>query len=476
MKKYLSLLIIIFILGSSVKVYAEEKNYNNDLKTYEFTLSDYYKYNDTKLGIETYSMQKSEIKKALYNGLTNLNTSINVTGYIEDLSYDEESTNAIFALYFDVLNENPEIFYASNQVSISIGLSADRSKITYLAFVINYLYDNNTIDSMKNKLNEKISYIQSNYLNGVTDELEKEYIIHDYIIKNATYDKENYDKNTIPNESYTAYGALVNGVAVCEGYAKAAVLLFNKANIESGIITSSAMNHAWNYVKINNTYYHLDLTWDDPVPETNKVVYRYFNLNDTEMLRDHYGWNQSLYPSFTSYSFSMLRSLVYDYGNNISRIGNKLYYIKDTNQYLYQTDLYGKNSVAKVNLGAAYMPIPYKNNIIYIDKLNITDSIKAYNINTNSKISLYNDSGLISRIYEKDDKLYIYGANGLKTIDLNIKGDIDGNLLVDIYDLSSMALKYNVDSTSSNWNKSYDLNNDNIIDIFDLVILSKNLS
>lgn len=470
MKKYLSLLIVIFILTSNIKVYAEEKSYNENLETYEFTLSDYYKYNDTKSGIETYSLNKSQIKNSLYNGLINLNTSVNITNYIGDLNYNQEAIDSIFALYFDVLNENPEIFYADNKVSLNLRLSLDKTKITYVEFVINYLYDSNIINSMKNKLNEKVKYIEENYLNGVTDELEKEYIIHDYIVKNTTYD----NNTTISKESYTAYGALINGLAVCEGYSKAAVLLFDKANIESGIITNSSMNHAWNYVKINNNYYHVDLTFDDPTPETNKVEYRYFNLNTTEINRDHYGWNQSLYPSFTSYSFTSLRELVYDYGNNIPRIGNKLYYVK--NQYLYQTDLYGKSSVAKASLGVVYMPIPYKNNIIYIDKFNITDSIKAYNVTTNKKITLYNDSGLISRIYEKDDKLYIYGDNGLKTIDLNIKGDIDGNLSVDIYDLSAMALKYNVDSTSSNWIEDYDLNKDNIIDIFDLVIVSKNLS
>lgn len=475
MKKYLSLLLIIFILGSNIKVYAEEANYNsNDLETYEFNLADYYEYNDTKLGIETYSLQESEIKKALYNGLTNLNTNINVTDYIGDLDNDKASTDAIFALYYEVLNENPEIFYASNKVSIRVAFNDDKSKITYVEFVIDYLYDNNTINYMKNQMNEKINYIQSNYLNGVSDELEKEYIIHDYIIKNTTYDMDNYNNNTVPQEAYTAYGALVNGVAVCEGYSRAAVLLFNKSDIESGIITSKDMNHAWNYVKINNNYYHLDLTWDDPVPETNKAQYRYFNLNNKEILRDHHGWNQNLYPSFTSYSFSLLRELVYDYGNNIPRIGDKLYYVK--NQDLYQTDLYGRNAASKARLGTVYMPIPYEDNIIYIDKFNITDSIKAYNVNTNKKITLYNDSGLISKIYEKNNKLYIHGANGLEIIDLDVYGDINGDLLVDINDLALMALKYNVDSTSSDWSKSYDLNNDDIIDIFDLVILSKKLS
>lgn len=475
MKKFLSVLIIIFILGSNITVYADENN-SNDIneEVIEFNLQDYYKYNDSKLGIEKYSLQESEIKEALYYGLVDLKNEINITSYISDVNKDTESINKILALYFEVLKEHPEIFYANNFIRVRYSYNPATNKIKYIEFLVDYLYDENTINSMKNKLNEKINYIQNNYLDGVTDKLQQEYIIHDYIVNNTTYDYENYKNNTIPQESYTVYGTLVNGVAVCEGYSKAALLLFNKVGIEAGIVTSSAMNHAWNYVNINNNYYHLDLTWDDPVPETNRVRYKYFNLTNTEMLRDHYGWNSAVYPSFSEVSLSGLRELVFNQGSNIARFDNRLYYIEG--KILYSTDLYGRNEKMEASVGYGYMPISYKNSIIFIDKLNRNDIVKRYSLSSKSISTLYEANGRVSGIYTKDDILYINTEGLVENIKLSIDGDLNNDGIIDINDIALMATKYNLTSTSSDWNKAYDLNNDDIIDIFDLVILSKKVS
>ena len=471
MKKFLSLLVIIFILGSNITVYADESNNEGVI---EFSLQNYYKYNDSKLGIDTYSLQKNNIKEAIYNGLVNLETKINITSYISNVNNDEESINEILALYFDVLYESPEIFYAKNFIRVSYSYNPSTNKITYMEFLVDYLYDENTIYVMKSKIDEKINYIQNNYLNGITDKLQQEYIIHDYIVNNTTYDSENYKNNTIPQEDYTAYGALINGVAVCEGYSKAALLLFNKVGIESGIVTSSAMNHAWNYVNIDNNYYHLDLTWDDPVPETNRVRYNYFNLTNVEMLRDHYGWNESLYPSFSDISLSVLRELVVNQGSNIARVNNRLYYIDG--QILYSTDLYGKNKKIEDYVGYGYMPIPYKNSIIFIDKFNLNDIVKRYDLSLKLISTLYEANGTVSQIYTKDDILYIKTKDALNGIVLKDECDLNNDGIIDINDIALMATKYNLTSTSSGWNKAYDLNNDNIIDLFDLVILSKKVA
>lgn len=474
MKKFLSVLIIILVLGSNISVYADENNNDINSEVIEFNLQDYYEYNDSKLGIEAYSLQKSEIKEAIYNGLVNLKDKINITSYISDVNNDNESINEILSLYFDVLNEHPEIFYSKNSIRVGYSYNPSTNKITYIEFLVSYLYDEDTINSMKNELNEKIDYIQNNYLNGVNDKLQQEYIIHDYIVNNTTYDYENYTNNTIPQEDYTVYGALVNGVAVCEGYSKAALLLFNKVGIEAGIVTSSAMNHAWNYVNIDNQYYHVDLTFDDPVPESNRVRYNYFNLTNTEMLRDHYGWNESLYPSFSDVSLSSLRNLVVNQGSNIARVNNRLYYIDG--QILYSTDLYGGDKKIEDSVGYGYMPIPYKNSIIFIDKLNINDTIKRYDLSLKSISTLYEANGKVSGIYTKDDILYIKTEDGLKDIKLSVEGDLNDDGIIDINDIALIATKYNLTSTSSGWNKAYDLNLDGIIDIFDMVYVSKYLN
>lgn len=473
MKKFLSILIIIFILGSNIIVYADENSNNINNEIIEFNLQDYYKYNDYKSGIELYSLQKSKIKETIYNGLINLNSKINITNYISDVNNDKESINEILALYFEVLYEHPEIFYSKNSIRVGYSYNPSTNKITYIEFLVNYLYDADTINLMQKKFDEKINYIKDNYLTGITDKLQQEYIIHDYIINNTTYDYENYKNGTIPQEDYTAYGALVNGIAVCEGYSKAALLLFNEVGIEAGIVTSSAMNHAWNYVNIDNNYYHLDLTWDDPVPESNRIRYDYFNLTNTEMLRDHYGWNSETYPSFSEVSLSVLRNLVIKQGNNIARINNKLYYIDG--QTLYSSDLYGRYKKIEDYVGYGYMPIAYKNSIIFVDRFNINDNIKKYDLDLKSISTLYETDGTVSQIYTKDNILYIKTQNSLNSIKIKDEYDLNDDGVIDINDIAFMATRYNLTSTSSSWNKACDLNKDNIIDIFDLVILSKKI-
>jgi len=130
---------------------------------------------------------------------------------------------------------------------------------------------------------------------GMTD-LQKEKAVHDYIVNNTRYDKINYNKGTVPDKSYSPYGVLIKGTAICEGYAKATALLLNMAGIESMVVSGGG--HAWNIVKIDGKYYHLDTTWDDPVSSSGENIlrYDYFNLSDEEIGKDHF-WDKGNCPA-----------------------------------------------------------------------------------------------------------------------------------------------------------------------------------
>lgn len=132
-------------------------------------------------------------------------------------------------------------------------------------------------------------------------DLEKEKAIHDYVVLNTKFDYDNYSKNTAPPHDYDAYGILINGTGVCEGYAETVKLLLNMAGINCVVVSGEANNgtwqsHAWNIVKIDGKYYELDTTWDDSVPDIiGYVRYDYFNVNDSQMAKDH-NWDRSKYP------------------------------------------------------------------------------------------------------------------------------------------------------------------------------------
>jgi hypothetical protein len=157
-------------------------------------------------------------------------------------------------------------------------------------------------DAVKNK----IAKVVSQYITSGMDEKTKIQVIHDYIVNNAEYDYENFLSNTIPSESYSAYGNLILGKSVCAGYSKAFQLFMDAMGIECITVSGEANGiggkggHAWNIVKVNGEYKHVDTTWDDPIYTYNgvrKQVLRsdYFLISDDQIGKDHF-WDKSKTP------------------------------------------------------------------------------------------------------------------------------------------------------------------------------------
>lgn len=82
--------------------------------------------------------------------------------------------------------------------------------------------------------------------------------------------------------AHNAYGALVDGKAVCDGYTKAFQYLLQRVGIQSFMVTGigNGVKHAWNIVRIDGKYYNVDLTWDD---QKSDIIYTYFNITDEEI-------------------------------------------------------------------------------------------------------------------------------------------------------------------------------------------------
>jgi transglutaminase/protease-like cytokinesis protein 3 len=128
---------------------------------------------------------------------------------------------------------------------------------------------------------------------GMTDQ-QKVKAVHDYMVANYKYDTD-YEKNGDNKDTYTFHGLLKNGTGVCQAYAELFFLLMCYEDIECYYVTGWAKNetgeyglHAWNVVYVEDGYYHVDVTFDDPVPDTgNKISYEYFLKTDEEMAKDH---------------------------------------------------------------------------------------------------------------------------------------------------------------------------------------------
>ena len=155
--------------------------------------------------------------------------------------------------------------------------------VTAQTFKPSYLMQGTELSAAKTAFNEAVDEM----LQGVTaqtSEFERELLLHDRLAAKVAYiDGEN---------AHNAYGALVEGKAVCEGYAEALQYLLQRAGLQSFIALGSSLNpstgvsegHAWNVVKVDGKYYHVDLTWND---QGAYLYHSYFNQTAAVMKEDH---------------------------------------------------------------------------------------------------------------------------------------------------------------------------------------------
>ena len=285
MKKAIALLVAFCLLWSlsgceGGKLFAEIKDF--DLAAYlnsdpdwentaveELTLGSPYKY---------FFEQLENKEKQAYNNILQQVEAMPAT--IEIPSLSQEELNRVFE---GLLYDNPYLFFLGRQCSITVkGLK------TY--FNAEYVMTAQEYNTKKQTLSNKADEILGN--NAALDPFDTELLIHDYIIDNC-----NYSYSGAEDES-NAYGALIDNAAACEGYSKATKLLLDLAGIETFLLSGMARNyqggfesHMWNIVKINSEYYHLDVTWDDPVTlgkeEKSDPIYTYFNITDEEIQKTH---------------------------------------------------------------------------------------------------------------------------------------------------------------------------------------------
>ena len=148
---------------------------------------------------------------------------------------------------------------------------------------LNIFYDVSYLSSLEQeeKVDEEVSnLLKSLDLSNKTD-YQKVKAIYDYICSNVTYDHDNLNDESY-SLKYTAYAALINKTAVCQGYASLFYRLALDTGVDTRVISGEAGGpHAWNIVKLNGKYYNLDSTWD-----AGRSAYAYF-LKNTNDFDDH---------------------------------------------------------------------------------------------------------------------------------------------------------------------------------------------
>ena len=249
----------------------------------------------------------------ILDGISNFETDISIKDNVFKKD-DIESLKSLFVLVKIACIEN-------NSVASTYQYAGNDDYLT--AIKLTYTKTQEQALSETNKLKKKVDSV----LKGIrTDmnEFERIEYIHDTINKMCIYGESDTGNQD------SAYGCLVEGKAVCEGYSKAFLLLCNYAGIDCTIVTGTAISdsgesasHMWNMVMVDGKWYHIDLTWDDPTLnpfDKNYVRYDFFNLTDSEISQTHTGIKNEFYDypqaNSTKYNYFVYYNYcAYDFGS-----------------------------------------------------------------------------------------------------------------------------------------------------------------
>jgi hypothetical protein len=266
-------------------------------------------------------MKKSILTLAVSTALIAASATLNVFGADLNASNYYELENVLLQ-QMNKYNQDFEIRYTGSWDNIEDVLKKSISKDTYLnsniksiGWVIEGTAKSSTIDvdveyiitSVERAAADKqIKNIITEIIKPYMNDHEKVKAVHDYIVINGKYDKDMM--------LYSDYDLLTQGSSVCNGYALLTYNMLEELNIPVKLVTGTGNGelHIWNMVKLGDYWFHLDTTWNDPLPDKDMVSYNYYMLTDKEIIRDHtIDENQDL-PKATKSYYDYLKELSYN--------------------------------------------------------------------------------------------------------------------------------------------------------------------
>lgn len=298
MKKIIYYLIFIIIIVFTV-IYKDnivgyvtnniiKQEVREQLKYNEYAKKESYSY--VKISDSFDVKNEEDIKNVFY---TILDSGISNFSFYCDSDYDN-CTNDVTKFFDDReklsdINNFVHPYNSFKNIRISV---TNYGKIT---IYINHVYDSNKINIIETKINDFISQNIKDDMN-INDKIK---LFHDYIVNNTKFDVniENSD-NRLESDSYTAYGLLVNNLAICGGYTDAMAIYLSKLKIKNYRI--STLEHVWNLLYFDNKWVHLDVTWDDPVTsdKSDMLMYDYYLIDSNDLLSKdatQHNFNKDIY-------------------------------------------------------------------------------------------------------------------------------------------------------------------------------------
>lgn len=186
------------------------------------------------------SSKEKQLYAALYYGIADYQETIELPGTFTDREYEK--------VYLLITMQEPQFFYLDPTYQLSEIMTEAH---------INYRVPQDRAEALTEKLEIKADSMLDR-LSPTQSEAQRLLMLHDLLAANCEYG-ESFDSDNI-------CGSLLQGTALCEGYAKAFLYLTRRAGLEAMCVTGKTDRgelHAWNIAAIGGSYCHVDVTWDD---------------------------------------------------------------------------------------------------------------------------------------------------------------------------------------------------------------------
>ena len=352
----------------------------------------------------SYDVQtKITVNDVIYNALEACEERIDISGYAL-------TPNQLYDVYVTVLNSSPELFYVKGSW-----------RYTYSGNTVQYVIPEYTdtgeeLIRKKEFFNQTLQSIVSQ-VDSAWGDVEKALFLHDYLAQNYEYDL-NYSV-------YNVYDFFEQRQGVCQAYMLTYQLLLSEVGIESVAAVSDSMNHAWNYVRLNDQWYHVDVTWDDPVNDRYGLAgHTHFMRSDAGITDSgHSDWEVLQTCSDTAYDAYFWQKTYSPFQYADGKWYYTLFERTTSENVLYSYDFLTGESQSVYrelglwNVGAGYLMVAASGMDVYGGELyfNTADRICAYNPRTQQVRTVYTlaENGSIFGMRIEDNNIHYWVGQSL---------------------------------------------------------------
>ncbi len=426
-----------------------------------------------------YSLAFSENGQTVYNRIVTCLTKGEESASFEDCMISADELHQIVT---QISHTHQEFFYFSGVY-------------TYYYFEENgqtfgfepqyYTYDQ-PLAEVKKIFNRETSHILSQ-VGSSWSEVEKALFLHDYLAANYAYDSN--------SEIFDLYNFLTKKKGVCQAYTDLYQYLLNKVGVEASAVASDSMNHTWNVVKIGEKWYHVDITWDDPLSQDQQDYYGvarhdFFLLSDQAIReREHSDWywiTEEQVCDDPSFEQAYWKDSIAP----VAVCGGKWYYIGNNGIYCTENPaavLLPFDQKWSVAGAPAYFSIAFSGLASFDGRLfyNTPSEIRFFDPVSGKTETLYTLPEEGSQIFglTMSDGIIQYVAEStpgkiseIKTLKVNLPdmlGDINGDLAVNTKDAVSFGRMLAGWSGISCSLKTGDIDGDQAVNVKDCVLLKR---